>query len=188
MADSSGGHGSPFPLAFRYAGPPDRGGGPRYLARRRRRHATAEVLVEGGVSALNALEKARGDGVLLLEAPRRVEAVEELSLVQDLVLRNLGRAATACLPQPQERDLCPDGALYELLRAKDVYHLGKDTTVTPYVRDQLAVLGGATHASASGPRPRRGRLPEVLGRAVQVHCVGAGRGRRCRGADQTVLG
>ena len=143
MGDRRELHGAPFPLVLR-ASADDRRGAPRYLARRHRRHAAAEELVAGGVAALNALVTARGNGLLVLEEPRRVQSEDQLSVSQDAVLRNLGRAASACLPVPCEREMFEDGALCELLRAKDVYDLGQDTSVAPYDKDKLAVLRGAT--------------------------------------------
>eukprot|EP00974_Lingulodinium_polyedra_P086934 8426816-Lingulodinium_polyedra.AAC.1 len=44
-----------------------------------------------------------------------------LSVAGEAVLGRLATAVRRALPRPAVRDICPDGALRELLKAKDLY-------------------------------------------------------------------
>ena len=142
-------HGFQFPLLLRPGQSGDERGVPRYLARRRRRQARSETMVSHAVCWLNALASARGNGRLQLEAPCRAESEAEISQTRNLVLCYIGRA---CKTVPLHSDACeatPDGALCELLRAKDLYDVDVDSSVAAFDPAKLRVLRGETRASES---------------------------------------
>ena len=114
-------HGYPFPLVTRPRVPRDRSGAPRYLARRWREADDREQCVSDAAAVLNALETASARGSLVWVEPRRATSSAGVTASGDVVLTRLGRSLAAQYPRPSELSLCPDGALCELLRAKDLY-------------------------------------------------------------------
>ena len=137
-------HGSPFPLLLRPSFKEDRGGVPmpRHAKRRLNERARDEGILEAAVVSLNALNVAGGSGELWPEPPRRAKTEGEITATREAVLNNLGRAHALCKPQPAERDLCPDGALCELLKTKDLYEGESISTTASYEPDKLRVLKG----------------------------------------------
>ena len=151
-------HGFPFPLLLRPGQSGDDRGVPRYLVRRRRRQARSESMVSDAVCALNALASARGNGRLQLEAPRRAKSEAEISQTRDLVLCHIGRACKTVLSHSDACEATPDGALCELLRAKDLDDIDVDSSVAAYDPSKLKVLRGETRPKlASGLVGERGR-------------------------------
>ena len=132
--------GLPFPLCLRQADGRNRKGLPRYLARRLRDSSRREVFVADAVAALNSLSLARGDGCLEVQAAHRLQVGESMSLTNDLALRRIAGALAGAWPPPLEKDLCPRGALCELLRSRTLYDASPSAEIAAYDPDKLRIL------------------------------------------------
>ena len=128
-----------FPLPVRLPEVAESRGGARHLARRRRRQARAEELVEGAVASLNAMASCQPGRALTLEPPSRVFP-QGISAVQDGMLNNIGRAVAHFLPVPDVDVEFPEGALQEIIKCKSIYDVDDDSSVAAYQPDKLAVL------------------------------------------------
>lgn len=134
--------GYPFPLVLRPPHEEDRRCLPRYQAQRRARGDVVEDLLSEAIVSLNAMESSRAGTRLPLAAATRAATSSEVGPSRDAVLNRLGRAAARHLPRPRKHLLCPDGALCELLKTKDVYDVMHPTTQLPYDRTKLRVVRG----------------------------------------------
>ena len=141
---SAASHGSPFPLLLRPANNSERKELPRYLKRRLGRRDCVEFLIADAVSALNALHGARANMPLDPQQARRAKTDSELGAVRSSCLNVIGRCASLALPRPVERSLFQDGALCELLRAKDMYDPDVHAGSAPYDASRLKVLRGGS--------------------------------------------
>ena len=134
--------GLPFPLHLRAEDVRNRRGLPKYLARRAAGQARRESYVADAVVALNTLAVARGDGSLEVQAAHRNSADEPLSVTNDLALRRFGSAPSGAWPPPYEKDLCPRGALCELLRSRTLYDSSPGLESVVYEASTLRILDG----------------------------------------------
>eukprot|EP00971_Amphidinium_carterae_P232975 4623834-Amphidinium_carterae.1 len=133
-------HGYPFPLCLRLERRENRG---KLSSAARRQRELVERLLERGVAALNSLECARGNGVLSLGRPSRVES-SLLSRTQSAVLGRLARRAIQMLPKPSPTTEWPGGALRELLKCRDLYSEEQNLATADYDPSKLKILRGET--------------------------------------------
>ena len=66
----------------------------------------------------------------------------ELSATRRAVLDNIDRAVSSASPRPPELDLCPDGALRELLKSSSLYDIDSHVPTAPHDPDKLRVTKG----------------------------------------------
>ena len=148
---SIGGHSPLFPLRLRAPWAEAERPRRRYLSRRLGARARVDTLLGAGVRALNALAASRADGRVVPTEPAFATADLPLSAAQHAALNNIGRAVKACLPVPDELTEFPDGALFALLRTRDVYDVQEALGAAAYAPEKLKILrGGTTPFLASG--------------------------------------
>ena len=97
------------------------------------------ALQQDAAAALNALASARARGLPKPVWPSRMPRGRELSKAQLSTWRRLGAVASATAPRPLEYDLCPSGALPELLKAKDLYDTDVPVAVAAYDPERVSV-------------------------------------------------